>query len=152
MRRIFALLIGLVGVWRPEFTLAQSAPPTPHPLILPHQPVDAGMPPDVTFPDAVVCNVNSPSGVRYKMIFYKSDTVSFSTESNNTADYGPTILHDADKFDAKNSYKWRLQLGKPGDITAFAMPTGWTTENCPVGKAITDLVGDKQTLKIFAPQ
>jgi hypothetical protein len=152
MRRIFVPLLGLVGAGYFEFALAQSAPPTPHPLILPHEPVDVGMPPDVTFPDAVICNVNSPDGVRYRMIFYKSETVSFNSEPNNAADYGPTIVRDVDKFDAKISYRWRLQLGKPGNITAFAIPSGWATENCPLGKTIADLVGDKQALKIFTPQ
>jgi hypothetical protein len=120
---------------------------------LPVRPADtaAPVPPDIMFPDAVTCNVSSPDSIDYKIIFYKSQTISFAHEPNNAAEYGTPFLRDPDKFDAAATYKWRLQLGQPGNITALILPNGWKSDNCEVGKAIKDLIADKQALKMFAP-
>src|SRR5262245_31339979 len=83
------------------------------------------------------------------LIFYKGQTISFANEPNNAAEYGTAFLRDSDKPDAPAAYKWRLQLGRPGNITAFALPSGWTNVNCPVGKTIDKLKADKQILKMF---
>jgi hypothetical protein len=106
-------------------------------------------PANKVYPDAVICDVTSPDAVTYRMIFYKGQTVSFATEPNNAAEYGTTFVRDPDKFDASVPYKWRLQLGRPSNITAFTLPSGWTNVNCPVGKTIDKLKADKQILKIF---
>jgi hypothetical protein len=110
------------------------------------------IPPDVLYPDAVTCDVTSPAGITYRTIFYKSQTVSFGTEPNNVAEYGTTFIRDPDKFDVAVPYKWWLQLGRPGNITAIIIPSGWRNENCPVGKTITDLARSKQVLKLFTTQ
>jgi hypothetical protein len=106
----------------------------------------------VLYPDAVICNVTSTDSVEYKIVFYKSQTISFAHEPNNVAEYGTTFVRDPDKFEASTPYKWWLQLGQPGNITMFTLPSGWTTGNCAVGKSIAELIADKQALKIFTPQ
>lgn len=103
------------------------------------------------FPDAVTCDVRSPEDVHYRVIFYKSQTVSFGSERNNAAEYGTTFIRAPDKLDLTTHYKWRLQLGKPGNITVLTLPSGWTTEDCPLGKSIAQLTADKQVLRLFAP-
>ena len=109
------------------------------------------VPADVNYPDAVICDAASPQGVVYRIVFYKSQTVSFATELNNAADYG-TIPVPAAEQNNTSTFKWRLQLGKPGNITVFTLPSQWTTDNCSSGKTIAQLVADKQAFKIFAPQ
>jgi hypothetical protein len=110
------------------------------------------VPQDVIYPDAVTCDLTSPAGIIYKVIFYKGQTISFASEPNNAAEYGTTFIRDSDNFDAKTPYKWRLQMGKPGNITILTLPSGWTTDNCPIGKTIDNLRADKQALKIFTTQ
>jgi hypothetical protein len=105
---------------------------------------------DVIYPDAVICNAVSPQRIVHQLIFYKSQTVSFSTELNNIAEYGTPPFQSQDSADP--AIQWRLQLGKPGSIIAFPLPSGWTTDNCPIGKLISQLISDKQALKIFAPE
>jgi hypothetical protein len=119
---------------------------------LPARPSDTAIPADVVYPDAVTCEVNSPAGITYKVIFYKSQTVSFANEPNNVAEYGTTFIRAAASFDASTAYKWRLQLGRPGNITVLTLPSGWTSENCPIGKTVDNLRADKQALKIFTTQ
>jgi hypothetical protein len=110
------------------------------------------LPADLVYPDAVTCDVKSPDGISYRMIFYKGQTVSFATQPNNAAEYGTTFIRDPDKFDASIAHKWRLQLGRPGNITVFTIPARWTNENCPVGKTIERLRADKQLMKLFTLQ
>jgi hypothetical protein len=43
-------------------------------------------------------------------------------------------------------------LGRPGNITVFTLPAGWSNENCPVGKTIDRLKADKQLMKLFTLQ
>jgi len=149
MRRILTAMIAggiaIAAALPPIVASAQTA-------TLPIKPSDNAIPPDVTYPDAVACDVTSPDGIVYRTIFYKSQTISFAHEPNNAAEYGTTFTRSSDKSDSSVSYRWRLQLGKPGNITAFTLPAGWSSANCPLGKAIADLVADKQALKIFAPQ
>jgi len=109
------------------------------------------VPADLNYPDAVTCNAASPQGVVYRMVFYKSQTVSFATEVNNAADYGTIPIQAAEQNNA-SAFKWRLQLGKPGNITVFTLPPQWTTDNCSPGKTITQLFADKQAFKIFVPE
>jgi len=136
--------------------LAIGVPPVPSAqaqgVTVPVRPSDNSIPSDVIYPDAVTCNVTTPAGIEYDIIFYKSQIVSFAHEANNEADYGTPFIRDPDHFDASTAYRWHLQLGKPGDITVFALPQGWTTDNCQVGKSISELNADKQTLKLFAPE
>ena len=47
---------------------------------------------------------------------------------------------------------WHLQLGQPGNVPMLALPTGWSTTNCAVGKSIADLKADGQALKLFRPE
>ena len=114
-------------------------------------PVDVA-PEAVIYPDAVTCAVMSPANVTYKIIFYKSQMISFASQPDNAADYGTTFNQDPDHPDSTATFKWRLQLGKPGNITMFALPTGWATGNCPVGKSIEDLTAGKQVLRLFTTQ
>ena len=118
---------------------------------IPVRPTDTAVPPDIMYPDAVICDVNGPDGITYKIIFYKSQTTSFPHEPNNVADYGTPFLRDADKFDAAVTAKWHLQLGQPGAVTLLTLPAGWTTTNCAVGTPIADLIANKQALKTFTP-
>jgi len=110
------------------------------------------LPADLVYPDAVLCDVKSPEAITYRMIFYKGQTVSFATQPNNAAEYGTTFIRDPDKFDTSVAYRWRLQLGRPGNITMFTLPSGWMNENCPVGKTIDRLRADKQLMKLFTLQ
>ncbi|HXQ84899.1 MAG TPA: hypothetical protein VN769_12630 [Xanthobacteraceae bacterium] len=119
---------------------------------VPLRPSETAIPPDVIYPDAVVCNVISPDDINYKIIFYKSQTVSFAHEPNNVAEYGTPFLRGPDKFDSSAPNKWRLQLGQPGNITLFTLPSGWKTDNCPVGKSLASLRAEKQLLKLFSPE
>jgi hypothetical protein len=105
-----------------------------------------------TYPDAITCQVRSPHGIIYSVIFYKSQTISFPSEPNNAAEYGTTFIRSADQFDGSVLDKWRLQLAKPGNIALLTIPEGWTTNNCPVGKTIANLIADKQALKLFTAQ
>jgi hypothetical protein len=127
-----------------EYAQAQS-------ILLP-QPSERPAPRDLIYPDAIVCNVVSNNGVSSRMIFYKSQTVSFGTELNNVAEYGTPFIRDPDKFDGSVPNKWRLQLGQPGAITLFTLPQDWHSDDCPVGKSVKALIADKQALKIFVPQ
>ena len=131
---------------------ARSQAAKTRPLTLPNDPIDAAPEAGIAYPDAVVCHVISPDRVEYRIIFYKSQTISFGSEPNNAAEYGTTFVRDPDKFDAATAYKWRLQLGRPGNITAFTLPSKWTTDNCPVGKTIQSLSADKQLFKFMTPQ
>ena len=119
---------------------------------IPVRPSDAPIAPDIIYPDAVTCAVHSPAGVTYQVIFYKGQTVSFADERDNVAEYGTTFIRDPDMFEPSTAYKWRLQLGKPGNITAFTLPAGWTSDNCQVGKSIASLAADKQLLKFLTTQ
>jgi hypothetical protein len=121
-------------------------------VTVPVDPADTPAPAEPIYPDAVMCKCTAPNGVIYKMIFYKSQTISFGSETNNSAEYGTTFLREPDKFDSGGAYKWRLQLGKPGNITLFTLPSGWTTDNCPVGKSIANLAADKQVFRFLTPQ
>lgn len=105
------------------------------------------IPTDITYPDAVVCDVTSPGGIRHRMIFYKSQTISFGTEPNNLADYGTGFISESNDV---GSNKWHLQLGRPGNITVFAIPPAWVTANCSVGKPIARLAADGQLLELFS--
>lgn len=142
----------IAGTCYVKFAPAQTASLIVRPLTVPDPPSNTAIPPDMIYPDAVVCNITSPEGIEYRVIFYKSQTISFGNEPNNAAEYGTPFLRDNDKFGATTSYKWRLQLGRPGTITVFAFPSGWTTNNCPLGKSIRELIADKQALRIFTPQ
>lgn len=142
---VFGILIAATGAPYVEPAPAQTA-------TIPVKPTDTTIPPEVIFPDAVVCDVTSPAGIVHKIIFYKSQTLSFAHEPNNVAEYGTTFIRDPDKFEANIVYKWRLQLGKPGNITALTVPSGWSTSNCPIGKPIASLMADKQALRIFTTQ
>lgn len=113
---------------------------------------DKSIPPDIVYPDAVTCDVTSPTEITYRMIFYKSQTISFGTEVNNEAEYGTPFDAQPGKSDTPFGYTWRLQLGKPGNITVFTLPPGWHTGNCTVGKTIANLIANKQALRIFTPQ
>jgi hypothetical protein len=112
---------------------------------------DKSPPPDVVYPDGVTCDVTSTAGIAYRIVFYKGQTVSFGSEFNNVAEYGTSFERQPDKADAPAGFVWRLQLGKPGNITAFDLPAGWKSDDCAVGKAIKDLIADRQALKMFAP-
>jgi hypothetical protein len=142
---VFGVSISIAVVCRDIAAHSQGA-------TVPIRPAEPAIASDVIYPDAVICNVSSPEGIDYKIVFYKSQTVSFAHEHNNVAEYGTTFMRDPDKFDSSVPYKWRLQLGQPGGITQLTLPAGWTTQNCPVGKSIAQIVGDKQALKIFTPQ
>ena len=115
-------------------------------------PVGVAVPPDVLYPDAVICNVELPQGIDYRVIFYKSLVISFSDQKNNVADYGTAFLGDDDKSNQAAAFKWHLQLGQPGNITMLALPPSWSTPNCAVGKSIADLKADGQALKLFRPE
>jgi hypothetical protein len=135
VRQVFLALLFIaattVSALHPDFVSAQTA-------TLPIRPnQDTHL--DLMYPDAVICNIISPEGIDYKIVFYKSQTISFANEPNNAAEYGTTFIRDPGKFDSATSYKWRLQLGKPGNITVFTPPSGWSSGNCPVGKSVSDL-------------
>jgi hypothetical protein len=139
---IVAAVIGSMSLGRPAYSQAATVQV---------RPADSIIPPDVIYPDAIACNVTSPDNIDYRIIFYKSQTASFPHEPNNVAEYGTPFLRDPDKFDPSIPYKWRLQLGQPGNVTIFTLPPRWTTANCGVGKSIAELIADKQALKIFTP-
>jgi len=126
--------------------------PKMRPLTLPNDPIDASPDTNLVYPDAIMCDVTSPDNVEHRIIFYKSQTISFGTEPNNTAEYGTTGVHNSERFDAAISYGWRLQLGRPGNITAFALPPHWSTDNCQVGKTIQNMAADKQLFRFLIPQ
>jgi hypothetical protein len=149
MRLVLATAIAVCAA---VMNIVRAGPAHSQAATLPVRPSDTVIPPDVIYPDAVACNVTAPDGIDYKIIFYKSQTVSFAHEPNNVAEYGTTFLRDLDKFDPSVQYKWHLQLGQPGNITRLTLPSGWKTENCAIGRAIAQLIANKQALKLFEPQ
>jgi hypothetical protein len=131
-----------VALLSPRWALAQGAGQ--------FDPPDTNMVPgDADYPDAVICGFASPDAVTYRVIFYKSQTISFAGDRANAAEYGTPFLRDPDKFDPSVVNKWRLQLGRPGNITAITLPDGWTNVNCQVGKSIDKLKAGKQLMRFL---
>ena len=143
---IISMLVGLAVVLQYAPARGQSA------TVPGLKPSEHAIPPDVIFPDGVVCNVTSPDGIQYRTIFYKSQTISFAHEPNNAAEYGTTFIRNPNDFDPSVVNKWRLQLGQPGAITQLSIPPGFTSSDCPIGKPIRLLAADKQILQLFVPQ
>ncbi len=109
--------------------------------VRPVHPVDVP-PRAIADPDAITCEVTSPESV-----VHKGEMLSFESQPDHAVEYGTT----AEAPDGA-AHKWRLQLGKPGNITAFELPVGWSTANCQVGKSIEQLIADRQVLQLFSPQ
>jgi hypothetical protein len=146
MRQVVLVALGILMATVFPFAAEEALPQGATVQIRPDSPPRT----DVNYPDAVICNAVSPQGIVHQFIFYKSQTVSFSTELNNIAEYSTPSSQSNDSGDP--AVQWRLQLGKPGSIIAFPLPPGWTTDNCSVGKPISQLISDKQALKIFSPE
>ena len=145
-------LVAVAGILVAGAGVLHVAPARQQGVTVPVKPSDQSIRLDVIYPDAVICDVNSPQGIDYQVFFYKSQVISFSDQKDNVADCGATFAGALDKPDQAVATMWRLQLGQPGNITMFALPAGWTTPNCAVGKSIADLKADGQALKLFRPE